>query len=153
MHRLLPPSQALVRARRRRDELAAWRVRATLPIGGWSFDGAPIAVGEAWPAKDGVHTLASGRFEVPADWPLAETRLSLDAGGESLLTIAYASGARLPLGLDLNHTEFPLDERSGTLSIESVARGPFWTPVARPRLARAELAWIETDVDDLVRSI
>ena len=153
MHRLLPPSQALVRARRRRDELAAWRVRATLPIGGWSFDGAPIAVGEAWPAKDGVHTLASGRFEVPADWPLDETRLSLDAGGESLLTIAYAGGARLPLGLDLNHTEFPLDERAGTLSIESVARGPFWTPVANPRLARAELAWIETDVDDLVRSI
>ena len=153
MHRLLPPREAIARARRRRDELAAWRIRATAPIGGWTFDGAPIAVGDPWPASDGVHMLRSGRFEAPAGWPLAETRLRLDAGGESLLAIVYDDGRRLPLGLDLNHTEFPLDARSGTLEIESVARGPFWTPVANPRLARAELAWIETALDDLTRKL
>ena len=153
MHRLLPPREAIARARRRRDELAAWRIRATAPIGGWTFDGAPIAVGDPWPARDGVHMLRSGRFEAPAGWPLAETRLRLDAGGESLLAIVYDDGRRLPLGLDLNHTEFPLDARSGTLEIESVARGPFWTPVANPRLARAELAWIETALDDLTRKL
>jgi alpha-mannosidase len=123
------------------------------PIGGWSFDGAPIVVGAPWPDRDGVHDFKSGGFEVPADWPLAEARLVLDAGGESLLTIAYASGRRLPLGLDVNHTEFPLDETAGTLEIEAVARGPFWTPVRHPHLARAEIAWIETGLDDLVRTI
>src|SRR5215471_14900561 len=153
MHRLLPPREAIARARRRRDELAAWRIRASLSIGGWTFDGAPIAVGDRWPARDAVHQLRSGRFEAPADWPLDETRLRLDAGGESLLTIAYDGGQRLPLGLDLNHNEFPLDARGGTLEIEAVARGPFWTPVADPRLARAELAWIETELDDLTRAL
>ena len=115
--------------------------------------GLPIAVGTAWPSRDGVHTFKCERFEAPADWPLAETRLVLDAGGESLLTIDYDSGARLPLGLDVNHFEFPLDERGGALEIESVARGPFWTPVTQPRLARAELAWIETGLDDFVRTL
>jgi len=153
MHRLLSPREAIARARRRRDEIAAWRVRDVRPIGGWSFDGEPIAVGAPWPDRDGVRHFKSGAFEVPAEWPLGEARLALDAGGESLLTIAYASGRRLPLGLDVNHTEFPLDEASGTLEIESVARGPFWTPVTHPRLARADLAWIETGLDDLVRTI
>ncbi|HUO11800.1 MAG TPA: glycoside hydrolase family 38 C-terminal domain-containing protein, partial [Caulobacteraceae bacterium] len=153
MHRLLSPRDAIARARRRRDEIAAWRVRDTRPVGGWTFDGALIAVRAPWPDRNGVHQLKSGGFEVPAGWPLAEARLTLDAGGESLLTIAYASGRRLPLGLDVNHTELPLDERAGTLEIESVARGPFWTPVTHPRLARAEIAWIETGLDDLVRTI
>src|SRR5579871_2583261 len=152
MHRLLPPSQALQRARRRRDEVAVWRVRGRQPIGGWTFDGAPIAIGDPWPARDGVHSLACARFEAPADWPLAETRLSLDAGGESLLTITYDE-RRLPLGLDLNHTEFALDARGARLEIESVAKGPFGTPVAHPRLARAELTRIEPALDDFVRTL
>ncbi|HVN00334.1 MAG TPA: glycoside hydrolase family 38 C-terminal domain-containing protein [Caulobacteraceae bacterium] len=153
MHRLLPPSEAIQRARRRRDEIAAWRIRATAPIEGWRFDGAPIALGARWPARDGVHVLESGDFVVPGDWPLAETRLRLDVGGEALLTIRYASGARLPLGLDVNHTEFPLDEQEGLLEVEAVARGPFWTPVADPRLTRAALAWVEIGLDDFVRTL
>jgi alpha-mannosidase len=151
--RLLPHKQAIVRAKRRRDEIAVWRVRASTPIPGWTFDGAPIAVGEPWPRRDGVRTLRSGAFEAPADWPLAESRLSLDVGGESLLHIDYAGGRRLTLGLDVNHTEFPLDARAGSVTVEAVAKGPFGTPVRDPRLVRAELIRIEPALDGLVRQL
>lgn len=152
-HRLLSPAQALARARRRRDEIAAWRVRAQTAIGGWSFDGQPLAVGDPWPARDGVRLFRAERFEVPAAWPLAETRLALDVGGESLLAIVYDDGRRAPFGLDLNHTEFPLDAPAARLEIESVAKGPFGAPIRRPALRRAELVWIETGLDDLVRRL
>ena len=95
MHELLSLDQRVRRARRRLGEIAAWRVRETLPIGGWSFDARPIGLGQAWPERLGVHELISGPFEVPADWPLDEARLALDVGGESLLTIAYDGGAGL----------------------------------------------------------
>jgi alpha-mannosidase len=151
--RLLPYAQWLVRARRRRDEIAVWRVRASVPVGGWTFDGAPIAVGDAWPRRDRVRTLRAERFEAPADWPLAETRLSLDVGGESLLAVGYDSGRQLTLGLDVNHTEFPLDERGGTLEVEAVAKGPFGAPIRDPRLLRAKLIRIEPGLDDVVRTL
>ena len=153
MSQLLPFALRLARVRRRIDEIAAWRVRARAPIGGWAFDGAPIAVGSAWPATDGVRRLTAERFEVPGGWPLAETRLALDVGGESLLTIAHDSGRRLSLGLDLNHTEFVLDEPGGALEVEAVAKGPFGQAVREPRLTRAELIWTEPDVGALTRTL
>ncbi len=153
MHRLLPPSQQLARARRRRDEVGIWRIRERVPLGGWTFEGAPIRVGEAWPDRGGVRRLAAERFEAPADWPLGETRLALDVGGESLLAIVYDDGVRAPFGLDLNHTEFPLDARAARIEIEAVARGPFGTPIRDPRLARAELVRVEPGVEAFVRRL
>jgi alpha-mannosidase len=153
VHRLLPPNQLLARARRRRDEVGIWRVRERVPVGGWTFEGELIRVGEAWPDRGGVRKLAAERFEVPADWPLEETRLALDAGGESLLAIVYDDGSRAPFGLDLNHTEFPLDARAARLEIEAVAKGPFGTPIRDPRLARAELIRIEPGLDAFVRRL
>src|SRR5262249_19205037 len=93
------------------------------------------------------------RFEVPAGWPLGETRLALDAGGESLLTIIYDDGARAPFGLDVNHTEFPLDAPAARLEIEAVAKGPFGTPICDPRLARAGLIRIEWALEAFVRRV
>jgi alpha-mannosidase len=153
MHELLSLDQRVRRARRRLGEIAAWRVRETLPIGGWSFDAHPIGLGQAWPEKLGVHELISGPFEVPAGWPLIQARLALDVGGESLLTIAYDGGAWLQLGLDVNHNEFPLDARRGRLEVEAVARAPFGQVIADPRLRRAELRWVETGLIDLVRTL
>jgi alpha-mannosidase len=153
VHRLLPPAQQLARARRRRDEVAIWRVRERTPVGGWTFEGKPIQVGEAWPDRGGVRRLAAERFEVPADWPLEETRLALDAGGESLLAIVYDDDARAPFGLDLNHTEFPLDARGARIEIEAVAKGPFGTPIQGPRLARAELIRTEPGLEAFVRRL
>jgi alpha-mannosidase len=152
MHELLSLDQRVRRARRRLGEIAAWRVRETRPIDGWSFDAEPIGLGQAWPQKAGVHELISGPFEVPAAWPLEETRLALDVGGESLLTIIYDGGTWLQLGLDVNHNEFPLDGPRGRLEVEAVARSPFGQIVADPRLNHAELRWVETGLIDFVRT-
>jgi alpha-mannosidase len=153
VHRLLPPQQLLARARRRRDEIGIWRIRERVPVDGWTFEGRAIGVGDGWPDRGGVKRLAAERFEVPEGWPLDETRLALDAGGESLLAIVYDDSARAPFGLDLNHTEFPLDRRAARIEIEAVARGPFGTPIRDPRLARAELIRTEPALEAFVRRV
>ncbi len=138
------------RLRQRLSELEAWRVRARAPIGGWSCDGAPIAVGAPWPSPEGVRRFAA-RAEAPATWPLDETRLALDLGGESFVTLVFADGARESFGVDPNHQEFPLLGRKLTIVTESVARAPFGQPLRSPALARAEFAWIDLDVEGLHR--
>jgi alpha-mannosidase len=134
--------QRLERLQARLRETAFWRARQTREIEGWRCDGAPIAVGAPWPSRDGIV-----RFEavasVPDDWPLEEARLSLDLGGESLLTLDYEGGDRVAFGLDVNHQEFPLAGRSLTIRSESVARRPFGQPVAEPRLQRARLVRLD----------
>ena len=76
------------RLRQRIAELEAWRLRSRAEIGGWTFDGAAIAVGAAWPEREGVRRFAA-RAEIPPAWPIEETRLRLDVGGESLVTLRY----------------------------------------------------------------
>src|SRR5579862_9899046 len=144
MHELLPLSQRIARARRRLSEIEVWSARETAPLGPWMFDGKPIAPGDPWPEKRGVHGFEGGAFKTA--WPLAETRLSLDVGGESLLTIHYEGGPDLTLGLDANHNLFPLDRPAGRLSIEAVARRAFGQWVEDPRLRRAELRRIEPEL-------
>ena len=153
MHELLSLEQRVRRARRRLGEIAVWRVREAAVIGAWSFDGVTIATGDRWPNDRGVHSFKGGPFAVPADWPLDAARLSLDVGGESLLTIAYDGAAPLTLGLDLNHNEFPLDGRKGHLTIEAVAKSPFGQAVPDPRFRRAELRLIETELDDFTAAL
>lgn len=128
-------------------ELAHWRDRETVPVDGWTFDGAPIAIGAPWPRADGVVRFAATAV-VPDHWPLAETRLCLDLGGESLITIA-ADGASRSFGLDPYHQEFPVTAPRFAVTTETVARLPFGEPVRAPRLNRAHVAWREQAVDDL----
>jgi len=143
----LPPDQRLDRLKVRVAELAHWRARETVAVGGWTFDGAPITVGQGWPKRDGVvHLKASA--EVPAHWPLEETRLSVNVGGESLLAIS-SGGRTVRYGLDPYHEEFPLHGRSVALETDSVARLPFGEPVREPRLNRANLIWLDTEVHKL----
>jgi alpha-mannosidase len=136
------------RLRQRAAELESWRVRARAPIDGWTCDGQSLALGAAWPEVDGLRRFAA-RAAAPADWPLEETRLALDLGGESLVTLTYAEG-RERFGLDPYHQEFPL--RAGAFAIEadSVARAPFGQPVRAPALARAEFVWIDAPVEALL---
>src|SRR6185437_1112009 len=84
--------------------------------------------------------------EVPAHWPLEEARLSLDLGGESLLSLT-ADGRTVRCGLDPYHQEFPLPGRATAVAAESVARLPFGEPVRAPRLNRANLVWVDLAVD------
>jgi alpha-mannosidase len=150
MHELLPLSQGIARARRRLSEIEVWSVRETAPLGPWTFDGAPIALGDPWPQKRSVHRFEGGAFNTA--WPLAETRLSLDVGGESLLIIRYDGGPDLTLGLDANHNLFPLDRAAGRLEIEAVARRAFGQWVEDPRLRRAELRRIEPELTAFARA-
>ncbi len=54
-------------------------------------------------------------------------------------------------GLDPYHEEFPIQAREFDIAVEAVARAPFGQPVRAPTLARAELAWIEVEVEALHR--
>lgn len=150
MHELLPLTQRIARARRRLSEIEVWSVRDTAPLGPWTFDGAVIAIGDPWPEQRDVHRFEGGAFETA--WPLSETRLALDVGGESLLTIDYDGGPSLTLGLDANHNLFPLDRPAGRLTIDAVARRAFGQWVEDPRLRRAELRRVEPDLIAFART-
>ncbi|MEQ1769104.1 MAG: glycoside hydrolase family 38 C-terminal domain-containing protein [Devosia sp.] len=140
--------QRLERIKVRQRELAYWRAREAVPVTGWTFEGAPIAIGAPWPHRDGVvHFAASA--EVPAHWPIEEARLLLDVGGESLLTLSYPNRDSQSFGLDPYHREFPLKGRQFAIATETTAREPFGVPVRAPRLNRASLQWIDWPVHRL----
>lgn len=140
--------QRLERIRVRSAELEYWRSRETVQIDGWTFDGEAIAMGAAWPRSNGtVHFAATAKL--PGHWPLEEARLSLDLGGESLITITDEAGNEKRLGLDPYHREFPLPSRTISIASETVARLPFGEPVRGPKLERAALIWLDAAVDNL----
>jgi alpha-mannosidase len=139
--------QRLDRLNVRTEELSLWRARETVAVDGWSFNGTPLAVGAPWPSRDGVaHFKATAT--VPAHWPVEEARLSLNVGGESLLSLT-ADGRTVRFGLDPNHEEFPLHGRQVGIETDSVARLPFGEPVRQPHLNRANLIWLDGAVDRL----
>jgi alpha-mannosidase len=140
--------QRLDRLKVRTEELKYWRAREGVTVNGWCLDGKPIEVGGAWTCREGVHKFAASA-EVPAHWPLEETRLVLDLGGESLATLSYPDGDAISFGIDPHHREFPLKHRQVAISAESTAREPFGVPVRAPRLNRAELRWIDQPVHQL----
>lgn len=153
MHSLLHPADRLERLKRRTDALAAWRIRTQLPLLNWTFDDAPIAVGAPWPDREGRHEFRCERFEVPAAWDLADVRLELDVGGESLLHIIYDQAPSDCAGLDPWHQSFPLAGRNGALKTESVARGLLAQPSPDPRLRFARLVCLHREVDEFVRTL
>ncbi|HEX4296618.1 MAG TPA: alpha-mannosidase, partial [Devosia sp.] len=138
-------SQRLERLKVRIEELKYWRARAGVVVDGWTVDGAPIAIGGAWPSRDGVRKFAA-TAEVPAHWPLEETRLFLDLGGEGLATLSYPNRHAASFGVDPYHREFPLQHRQVAITAEATAREPFGVPVRNPHLNRAVLQWIDGPV-------
>ena len=144
----LTNAQRLARLKVRLAELEYWRVRDSLPVTGWTLDGAPIAVGEAWPERKGVHRFAASA-DVPPHWPLEETRLVLDPGGEALAALSAPDGDAAAFGVDPYHREFPVGHRAIAVAIEATAREPFGVPVRAPRFNYAELHWIDRPVHRL----
>lgn len=140
--------QRLHRLDVRTAELAWWREREIVPIEHWTFDGAPIALGDAWPRSDGVLRL-SAEAAVPEHWPLEDARLVLDVGGESLLALHDEDGGASRFGLDPYHQEFPLRTRRFQIETDSVARLPFGQPVRHPQLHQARLVWLDLPVHRL----
>ncbi|MCI5077796.1 glycoside hydrolase family 38 C-terminal domain-containing protein [Oricola sp.] len=141
-------SQRLDRLQERTSELVWWRERESLTVDGWTVDGAPIELGGAWPTAQGVLEFAA-HASVPTHWPLDATRLILDLGGESLVTLSQPGLDAVSFGHDPNHREYSLRGRSLDIRAESVARKPFGQPVREPRLIAARLAWIDLPVHRL----
>jgi alpha-mannosidase len=144
----LTVQQRLDRLRVRTEELRYWRAREGVTVAGWTVDGAPIEIGGPWPSREGVRKFAA-TAEVPEHWPLEDTRLVLDLGGESLVTLNYPNRDAVSFGVDPYHREFPLRHRQVAISAESTAREPFGVPVRNPRLNRAVLQWIDVPVHRL----
>ena len=132
----------------RLDELVWWREREAVPVAGWMLDGASIEIGGFWPKSRGtVAFAAQGR--APEHWPLADTRLILDLGGEALVSLSFEGGETLRYGADPYHREFPIKGHAFSINAEAVARLPFGEPVREPRLNAARLAWIDQPVHQL----
>ena len=144
----LSVAQRLHRLDARIAEILCWRERETEPIEGWRCDGRPLSLGDPWPPHDAPVAFTAAA-EVPAHWPLGETRLRLDVGGESLLTLDEDGFGPASFGLDPNHQEFPLRARRFRIETESVPRLPFGEPVHHPRLAEARLVWVDLAVHRL----
>lgn len=141
--------QRLDRIDVRVEELGFWRERERVALVGWRFEGAPIAIGGFWPKRDGVVRLDAAA-SVPEHWPLEETRLALDVGGESLLNLLPEDGSETQrFGLDPFHQEFPVPSRRFAIEVDAVARLPFGEPVREPRLTVAHLFRLDSAVDDL----
>ncbi|MBN9315546.1 MAG: alpha-mannosidase [Devosia sp.] len=140
-------AQRLDRVKVRLDELGYWRERETLAVGGWLLNGAPVELGAAWPNREGVQKFEAS-VSVPSHWPIAETRLFLDLGGEALATLVYADQS-VPFGNDPYHKDFPVRAHEFRVEAEAVARLPFGEPVRDPHLKGARLYWLDTAVQAL----
>lgn len=139
-------AQRLERLEVRNAEFQFWRARKTVVVNGWHFNGTAIAVGDAWPHKTPPVQFTAD-VSVPEGWPLADTYLYLNLGGESLLTITAQDGSAKSYGLDPYHREFAAPSSHFSLSAQSVPRLPFGEPVRHPKLERSELFWIDRSVD------
>ena len=140
--------QRLDRIRVRLGEPTWWREREVVPVSGWRFDGEPIELGGFWPKRDGVVTFTADA-KAPEHWPLAETRLVLDLGGEALVSLAYEGGETIRFGNDPYHKEFQVRRHAFSIEAEAVARLPFGEPVREPRLNAARLIWGDVVVHNL----
>lgn len=142
--------QRLDRIDVRIEELECWLERETVDIDGWRFEGEAIEVGGFWPRKEGVVKMAA-RATVPDHWPLEDTRLKLDVGGESLIALlpAGGGGALDRFGVDPFHRSFPVPSSEFAIDVDAVARLPFGESVPEPRFNMAKLVWTDRPVEEL----
>jgi len=145
----LTTEQRLERLRVRVSELPFWRDRARVELSSWRFNGAPWSHGDPWPKLEGVSVIEHPVATVPEDWPLGETRLDLDLGGEGMLAISYTDGRKDGFGLDPYHQRYPLRDRSFSVAAEAVARLPLGVPNRAAHLKHAAMVWAEAAVEDL----
>jgi len=145
--------QRLGRLQVRLDELTFWRDRAYFDLHGWTCNGVPLDIGQAWPEREGVVTFALSPVTVPDDWPLEDVLLDLNLGGEGLLSVRYTDGSRQALGLDPFHRRFPLCHREFSVEAQTVARYPFGVPNRDARLEWARLVLIDRPLDIFIRRL
>ncbi|MGH2751627.1 MAG: alpha-mannosidase [Actinomycetota bacterium] len=145
--------QRLDLIRERTEEITLWRDRSFVHLDGWTFEGRPLPRGAPWPERGGVRELGLPRVTIPELWPLDESRLELDVGGEGLLCLRYGGGRESRFGLDPNHQVFPLDERTFEVQVRAVARLPFGQPSRDARVKLSRLVWIDDVVNGFARRL
>ncbi|MFN2321712.1 MAG: alpha-mannosidase [Trueperaceae bacterium] len=147
------PEQRLAHLRARLGDLRAWRVRDAMPLGHWratpeGSEPAELEAGDPWPTREGVVAFDRHTVTFPADWPLDEVRLELDAGGEGLATL-HSKFGKSAFGLDPHHRELAVPALAFGLRIEAVARRPFGEPVPDPRFGTTRIVRLDADVERL----
>lgn len=140
------------------EELSAWEVVQRYPITRWVTEapgGAahPIAVGEAWDNRFGIHTFRTSE-PVPG-FAEAATELRLDFGGEALVRLFDAEGKELQaLAANPMHPRFsPVPKVPFTIEAEVAARSLFGIPQRQPVLARAEVLAFHPEIRALRQRI
>ena len=132
-------------------EMGFWTERAHLDLDReWTAAGRPISIGDPWPDAEAPVRFAFDGAEAPADWPLDETRLVLDLGGEALLTITDGDGETRQFGLDPNHRRFALRTRALSLVADVQPRLEYAVPNRDARLAAARFSWVDVELEAFV---
>lgn len=137
-------SQRLERLQVWIDEIGCWRERETTTISDWTADGTRLSIGDAWPHSSGLLTFETN-VRIPNHWPLDQTWIYLDLGGESLLHFK-AKTSHETWGLDPVHRTFRAPAHQFAITAEAIARLPFGEPVHDPRLNAAHAFWREDAV-------
>ena len=140
------------------EELGAWEVKRRFPISGWMIEapgGAPrpIAAGEGWDNRFGIHKFRTSELVTPpAD---SETELRLGFGGEALVRLLDADGQRLTgFGSNPRHPRFaPVPAKPFRIEAEVAARSLFGVPQRDPVLRQAEILAFHPEVRALRRRI
>ena len=152
---MLSVPQRLDRLAARLRELALWVERDALFLtepwrAEWEGGEGALRVGDPWPTLEGVVHFSYPQVNVPPDWPLEETYLDLNVGGESLLTLCYDEEEER-FGVTPHHERFPLLARAFSVYTKSVARFEFGVPNPQPRLTKARLVLIDESLESLHR--
>ena len=139
----------LRRMTKRLDELQQWTAREVVVLNRWTLQGQPIAAGHRWQDNGEPLPFAHPMVELPAHWPLEDTRLHLWLGGEGLVRLEGATTTTH--GLNPPHMDFRPTERAFAIKADCVARLEQGVPNRDAALGRTELVWLETDLDDFIR--
>ena len=139
----------LRRMTKRLDELQQWTAREVVVLNRWTLQGQPIAAGHRWQDSGDPLPFAHPMVDLPAHWPLEDTRLHLWLGGEGLVRLVGSTTTTH--GLNPPHMDFRPTERAFAIEADCVARLEQGVPNRDAALGRTELVWLETDLDDFIR--
>ncbi|HEX2864028.1 MAG TPA: alpha-mannosidase, partial [Deinococcales bacterium] len=148
---------------RTRDELLAWRDAAFLNLNDWTFtppggEETKLHLGDAWPVVDrqvaAGPVVVTASATVPAAFAGRPLRLTLNLGGEGLVTASLNGREVVTGGLNPFHRDFELSNAAAggerlDLRVELVPKGLFGSNTPRPALETARLAAVEPGVNAL----
>ncbi len=110
----------LRRMTKRLDELQQWLAREVVVLNRWTLQGQPIAAGHRWQDNGDPLPFDHPSVEVPAHWPLQDTRLHLWLGGEGLVRLKGKTTTTH--GLNPPHMDFRVTDRVFSIEADCVGQ-------------------------------